>query len=317
MQPFIKRLSIFLLPLLAICALGLLLPTTPRASKSLLFSIRQKNELLRQTPSPRMIFVGGSNLSFGLNSRLIRDELRVNPVNTGVHAGLGLKYMLDSTIGYVREGDVVILIPEYNHFFRSYAQVSEELFRVVFDVDISHIRFLSVCQMFDLLPFIPEYAVTKLKPDEYFNVKESDVYGVDCFNQFGDTDAHWHMRRRDYPPITELGGTFNPVVMAGIIDFKRKVEKKRATLFVGYPGYQDLSFDNAKADIALVAREFERNGLATLGDPKRYAIANHLTFNTPYHLNKAGVDHRTRLLIADYRRKMSDTGFFRKKTTIR
>ena len=81
------------MPIVFFLMLGLLLPATPRASKSLLFANQKKDELLQRVKSPRMIFVGGSNLSFGLNSQIIKNELNINPINTAVHAAIGVRYM--------------------------------------------------------------------------------------------------------------------------------------------------------------------------------------------------------------------------------
>ena len=53
----------------------------------------KKCQLLEDTPSPRIIFVGGSNLAFGLDSQRIKDSLNINVINYGLHAGIGLKYM--------------------------------------------------------------------------------------------------------------------------------------------------------------------------------------------------------------------------------
>lgn len=55
----------------------------------------KKCQLLEDTPSPRIIFVGGSNLAFGLDSQRIKDSLNINVINYGLHAGIGLKYMID------------------------------------------------------------------------------------------------------------------------------------------------------------------------------------------------------------------------------
>lgn len=54
----------------------------------------KKCQLLEDTPSPRIIFVGGSNLAFGLDSQRIKDSLNINVINYGLHAGIGLKYMM-------------------------------------------------------------------------------------------------------------------------------------------------------------------------------------------------------------------------------
>jgi hypothetical protein len=65
MKKFIFKTLVFPIPLCLILLAGICLPTTPRASKSLLISKNNKDYLLKTIPNPRIIFVGGSNLSFG------------------------------------------------------------------------------------------------------------------------------------------------------------------------------------------------------------------------------------------------------------
>ena len=73
----------------------------------------KKCQLLEDTPSPRIIFVGGSNLAFGLDSQRIKDSLNINVINYGLHAGIGLKYMIDDISTYARKGDIIVFAPEY------------------------------------------------------------------------------------------------------------------------------------------------------------------------------------------------------------
>ena len=77
MRRFILQLIWFLMPIVILFVVGLLLPATPRASKSLLVANLQKDSLLENTKPPRVIFVGGSNLSFGLNSQMIKESLNM------------------------------------------------------------------------------------------------------------------------------------------------------------------------------------------------------------------------------------------------
>jgi len=151
MKKFICKLVWFTIPIVSLFVLGLLIPTTPRASKSLLFA-------------NRMIFVGGSNLSFGLNSQMIKEELNLNPINTGVHASIGIRYMLENTIQYVREGDIIILALEYSHFYHDYNSGSAELLRTIFDVELSNIRLLNLQQIVGLIPHVPKYSLSKFRP---------------------------------------------------------------------------------------------------------------------------------------------------------
>ncbi len=302
MNKFIYRLTYFSAPIVIFFALCLLIPATPRASKSLLFANKNKDELLLNIKSPRMIFIGGSNLSFGLNSKMIKNKLNINPINTGVHASIGIRYMLENTIQYVRDGDIVILSLEYVHFYRDYNYVSEELLRTIFDVDLSKIKLLNLQQAVNLIKYVPKYSFSKIKPNEYFNTIESDIYSVNSFNEWGDVDAHWGLGKRIFRPLKSIPGKYNKSIILHILEFQTEVIKRKATLFITFPGLQDVSFLNCIGQIDKVAIEFKKHDFLTLGHPERYKIPNHMMFNTPSHLNKKGVDHRTRQFIDDYNR---------------
>jgi len=300
MRRFINAIAWFAGPIIIICLLGLYLPTTPRASKSLLFASLQKDSLLQNTEQPRIIFVGGSNLPFGLNSQMIKDELNINPINTGIAAGLGLIYMMNNTLQYLQEGDIIILVPEYHQFYNEVAYGDKELLRTIFDVNISKIRLLNCKQLFSMISFIPKYSFSKLNPGEYINVKESDIYGVDSFNQFGDTYTHWGMKRHEFTPYSRISGKFDHSVIQAIIQFQSKIENKNAVLFISYPGYQDKAFNYSIKEIKIIEKEYKKNGFKILGFPERYMIPDSMMFNTSYHLSKRGVDYRTNLFIEDF-----------------
>ena len=89
----------------------------PMEQDGYLQAYNKKCQLLEDTPSPRIIFVGGSNLAFGLDSQRIKDSLNINVINYGLHAGIGLKYMIDDISTYATKGDIIVFAPEYEHFY--------------------------------------------------------------------------------------------------------------------------------------------------------------------------------------------------------
>ncbi|SEF48017.1 hypothetical protein [Algoriphagus boritolerans] len=299
MKIFVVNLTNFFVPFLFFVIIAIAIPVTPRASKSLLFSSEKKNLLLTTVPNPRIIFVGGSNLSFGLNSQIIKDSLGMNPINTSIHASLGLKYMMESTLKYVKESDIIILVPEYSQYHRSINSGSEELMRIIFDVDILNLMDLSIIQIFNIIPYLPKYGMSKFKITEYFNVKESDIYSVNSFNEFGDAVSHWSLPRQEFRPYPQINTKFNPDVIKCIIQFGNELQKKNAILLISYPGFQSTSYNNSHKQIYNVQNKLEESGLFVIGKADRYKIPDSLMFNTPYHLSKNGVDYRTILLIED------------------
>jgi hypothetical protein len=303
---FIKKVIILsTFPVIVLFLIGIFLPTTPRASKSLLMAEQSKKALLKNTNSPRIIFIGGSNLSFGLNSKTIKDSLKINPINTAIHASIGIKFMLDNTLEYIQNGDIVVLALEYIHYYRSLNFGSEELMRTIFDVNLANIKHLNIIQFINILQYLPKYSLTKLKKDEYLNVTESDVYSVNSFNQFGDTYSHWRMKSQDFEPYDSIKEEFNSDVLKYIEKFNIAVLKKGGILLVSFPGFQETSFNKSKLAIQKVEYELLKSSLTVIGRPERYKIPDTLMFNTPYHLNKKGVDYRTKLLIEDIEKALS------------
>lgn len=301
MKKFLNKIFWFTLILLLPVIVGLLLPATPRASKSLIFSNIQKDSLLKNVASPRIIFVGGSNLSFGLNSQMIKDSLHKNPINTGIHASIGLSYMMSNSLKFIKQGDIVVLVPEYQQYYGDYAYGTdgEELTRTIFDVNISKIKLLNMRQLVNVFKVLPKYSLSKFKPGEYNNQEENDIYGINSFNSYGDADKHWGLKKQVFSPYGDLGSQLNESVFEEIKSYQTEITKKKGILFISYPGYQDSSYQNSANSIKNVEKQLNKDFSCIIGTPERYKIPDSLMFNTPYHLSKKGVDYRTGLLISD------------------
>ena len=90
---------------------GLALPA--QYGGAFLGELKHKVRMLEVTPGPRIILVGGSGAAFGVDSALMERELPgYSVVNFGMYAALGTTVMLDLSQPHIREGDIVLLIPE-------------------------------------------------------------------------------------------------------------------------------------------------------------------------------------------------------------
>lgn len=265
----------------------------------MLFIKKTKDSLLINTPSPRIIFVGGSNICFGLNSQMINDSLHLNPINTGIHAGFGLIDMLENTLKYVKKGDIVVVSPEYQQFYGNAAYGSEELLRTYFDNAQFLNKKLSWQQWKTIYEFLPKYCFSKFNPKEYFYTKEDSVYGVHSFNKYGDVSAHWLLPKIDYETYGEINEPYNPESINALIDFGTQIKEKNAMFLFAFPAYEVKSYQKSKVEIEFLENLLEKNNIPVLSNSKRYIIPDSLTFNTPYHLSKKGTDYKTNLIIED------------------
>ncbi len=304
MKTFIYRLLLFVFVISLVVIVGFFLPVTPRASRTYLYGNILKDSLLQNIPAPRIILVGGSNLSFGINSKMIHDSLFRNPINTGINANIGIIYMMDNTIRYVEEGDVVIVSPEYEQF-TSIAYGGEELLRTVTNYSVDKLKDLRNKQLLSISKYIVKYSLSKYRPIEYTQYRENKIYGVNSFNEFGDACGHWGLEST-YFPVSYGGGKLpeDMYIFDQLDSFRNIIEAKGARLFVTFPGYQGSSFDNNIDFITTIADQFKRYEFNLLGTPTRYRIPDSLMFDTPYHLTKEGTDYRTSLLIEDLKSKL-------------
>lgn len=310
MKLFLKKILLFLFIPSAFLLIGIMLPPTPRAKMSLLRSATQKDSLLANVKGPRIIFVSGSSMGFGLNSQTIKDSLHRNPINTGIHGGIGLYYMLDNTAKYIQKGDVVVLAPEYHQFYGNFCQGSVELLRVIMD-NSKHMDYLKLRrnQIMQTSSFIPRYALSKFVPSQYYDMNAEEFYTKDAFNQYGDVDQHWGKTWKDAFVFYEIDGKeFNYDVLQAMVDFSKIVKEKGATLYVSFPGFQTTSYGYCKKRVDFYEKELRKQPFTILGSPAAYVMPTDCIFDTPYHLNKKGADRRTQLLIGELKIAMKKDG---------
>ena len=71
--------------------------------------VRAKQERLASLGSPKVVLVGGSNVTFGLDSPLLEEALCRPVVNMTIHASLGFRFMVEQLDGGLGKGDLVSL----------------------------------------------------------------------------------------------------------------------------------------------------------------------------------------------------------------
>jgi hypothetical protein len=300
MKKFITQIVLWSIPFLTIIVIGVFLPTTPKATFQLFMASQEKDSLLTYTESPRIILIGGSNLSFGINSQLLKDELAMNPVNMGLNAGISLKYMMDSSLPEIQRGDIVVLVPEYHYYKSDIHEINRQMLYVTFDTNREQLRYLNTWQFFNLLPFLPKYALTKYNPMQYLgDFSPHSVYGSESYNQFGDAIGHWGKESVSFSPLSKLEGEVQPGMMKEIRGFAEQVNDKDGLFFISYPTIDATSYNIWMSYIHKIEKMILAYNLPVLGTPRDYLLNDSLFYDSAYHLTKDGADIRTKLLIKD------------------
>ena len=301
-KDFLKKLLLFLSVLVLLTVVGVLLPATPRASTSHLFFKLKMDSLLKNVKPPRLILLGGSNLSLSINSELLKDSLHLNPINTGISWDIGFQYMFDNTVKYVRPGDIIVASLEYEQFYDGKMFGGEHLLRTIFDVAPGEFFQLNFKQYVRMFPGIPYYAISKYNVGEYFFERDpSEIYDRGSINQYGDNCKHWSLPSKIVPVSDPLPAEYDEQAFDKLEEFESEIKAKGATLLFTFPALQESSFEIRKEGIKAIENAFRKRDFILVGSPERYLMPDALLFDNPYHLIKAGVDVRTNLLIQDLR----------------
>lgn len=267
-------------------------------------------ELLRNTPSPRMILVGGSNVSFGLDAELMQRKLGIPVINDGLHAGLGIAPLRELR-EYIRAGDIIIISLEYQLFSS----------RDVMDGDLT---FLS-----DWIEYAPEriqylsdpwrdapalYAIMlQRKVNRQVNTflfggslnDVRDVFIGTRYNSNGDFIGHLQQASTPRQKIS-----FEPYPVSAVQqdtftfleEFHLFARLKGAQVYFEAPASRRVNCENTgEASLANFFKTLhEKSTIPLLTPLEEVCLPDKYFFDTAYHLNAAGRRLRTERLIENW-----------------
>lgn len=284
-----------------------------------LAAVLEKDRLIRSTPSPKIILVGGSNLAFGIDSRMMADSLGMNVVNMGLYAKLGLKYMLAQVRPYIRRGDVVVVVPEYDQFYGDFANGDHTLNRALLYAPNDRVGdFIKSYSIIDVVlrprvenarrSFLRAAAAAVGREDQYFPPDTNPVYNRNSFNELGDVVSHLGRKGMD-PDSIYVGplpamSTFNSETVADLNEMYSEVRQAGARAYFMFPSYIDRSLDvNAAAIDSLTGRLRRTMRIPIVGTAADFAYPGSYFFDTRFHLNEEGRRVRTLKMIAMLRNR--------------
>lgn len=271
-------------------------------AETLLGALPDKHEQLSRLSSPKIIFVGGSNASFGLDTRRIVDTFDMPAYNIGIQASIGLRFIMDDIKKYIQKGDILVLMPEYIQFSQDFSYGQSELVSILFDIYPEGRQHVSPDQWLIISKYIPQYAALKLRNVAGLSVFETPrVYSRNSFNEFGDAYIHWDLKNETFSPdkSAPYQEKLDKEVFQFIAKFSADIGSLGATMVVLPPAYQQTSFQNNERYIKQIETAFREINLPMLGGTARYKFPDSLMFDSPSHLNRKGVALRTSIAIED------------------
>ncbi len=268
-------------------------------------SIIDKHHVLQSAESPKIILAGGSCVSFGVDSIRIRNELQRDVVNMGLHFGFRLRFMLREIEPAIQKDDIVVLMPEYDHFFVKNLDGNQVLFRTL-KYDARFLRYFHVKNYLALLKFLPDTIQVNWR--EWINPRaqiwdRARGYHRYCFNWLGDSVGHL-----DKPPRVDLIGNlvipeqveaFNAVAVELLNSFYARATAKGANVFLTFPAVPTSHVGQVMRErlSLLFAWLQESCEIPFMDSPLDMIYPLECFYDTIYHLSQKGRIRRTEKII--------------------
>ena len=271
---------------------------------------RLQLELLENTPSPRMILAGGSNVSFGIDAELMQRTLGIPVINDGLHAGLGV-VPLRELLDYLRPGDVVIISLEYQLFSNPKAMDGDPAFLSDW-IEYSPKRIQYLSNPWQRVPAL--YAtMLQRKVNREVNTymfggsldEVRNVFTGTEYDRNGDFIGHLQQASIPRNKISFEPYPVSPVEEETIMfleQFHQAARDKGAEVYFEAPASRksncDTTGETSLADFFYVLEE--KLSIPMLTPLEQVCIPDKYFFDTVYHLNAEGREWRTQRLIENW-----------------
>lgn len=263
-------------------------------------TIQAKYDLLTTTNTPKIVILGGSNCAFGIDAYSLAEATGYPIINLGLHAGFGDLFISELAKANIREGDIVLLGYEYNWPEKdSFTTMDTGLVMLGIDSRIEMYRYVPVSQWRSILGYLFKHAAKKVSFEEPGGLYARDAFSEDgnqlMFDRIGSYDP-------EEPITVTVQADISSESLEYLREYKEYIEDHGASVYFISAVYAKDSIVNREDLPQLAANVEGLIGIPFISDPLAYEFDWNEMFDTMYHCNNTGQEHRTRLLIEDLER---------------
>lgn len=256
-------------------------------------AIIDKHERIDSIKSPKIIFAGGSNLPFGIDSKMIQDTLHIPVINLGLHAGLGLDFMLNELQSCIKNGDIVLISTEYflDNGDYNLKKFTEKIYPKA-------LNYYTKNYLHEIQANIEN---TRNHLKSLFKQKKKDeasVYSRESFNAYGDIAMKLTINAPKKIKADHILHYHHWEGIQELNNFYQFAKTKNAKVFFIYPAYPESKYQKNKLAISKLNQDMEQQlQFKILGQPNDFIMSDSLFFDTTYHLISKGRTTRSKRII--------------------
>lgn len=259
-------------------------------------SFKLKKHLAKNKNDPKIYFLGGSAITFGVDSEVIFKNTRRNIVNLGIAGGYGLKYILDSNFDFFNSSDIVIFVPEYHHYFgdRFYGSSLSMNWSIYFNFE--NLKFLSYKQYKKLIEMTPDFLIAKFGLlINWMKDIETNNYSLSNFNNYGDYLIDGTRQRKNFDG-QKIDLNLDKYVFEYLKNYAIKLNEMNVDIYIYFPPITKSLYINNTNLINNIYNEFINiDDLKTINEPTFFDDSHF--YDSNYHMNINGKKKNTALML--------------------
>lgn len=285
-----------------------MLHISPQYSGSYNASLVDKVNRLKSIEGPKIVLIGNSNLTFGMESQRLEEAFGMPVVNMGLHGGLGNVFHERMARLNVSEGDIYIIC---HHGYSDAGQLENKDLAWITIED--HFELWEILRAEDYIPMLKAYPVYFKKCLGLWmkgkgNQVPEGVYSRENFNEYG--DIVWEDEGLVYtfkegdlsiPRATDS-------VCERLNELNEYLSERGATMLIaGCPIAKTEFTPDVDKYIEFQAELEEKMDAPVISDYTDYMYDEKYFYNAVLHLNQEGRKLRTAQLIEDLENYFSVT----------
>ncbi len=262
---------------------------------------------------PRLVFVGGSNLAFGLDSEAVERETGLPTLNFGHNAHLGMALMLEEVIPALEPGDTIVTAFEYPLYYFDQHYVPWEEYGPFDGVNGAGPDLLSriierpssraavttweqVAAMASAVPLAAQEKAMRLLNESALRLAGTAppkplfvtlLEGPDGSNQWGDIVAHRHLAASFVVEDTPAPDrSINVKAVAFLLRTSSRLRERGIRLVLLPPPRAETIYERERTDLDRLAAVLTRDLPAEAGmfRPESYVYPDSCFFDSENHL---------------------------------